>query len=203
LKTKAQLQFENAALLAQVQSLKGDRVRLVLLAQENEELKGVLGRKGEKETMTIAAVLAKPPQSLYDTLIIDGGTDHGFAVGDMVVAGGYIALGTIVEVSASVAKVKLYSMPGERLTVTLGAKNISIDAFGQGAGNFTAEVPRDALVVEGDLVTFPSINTKVVGQVSKTILRASDSFQSVYFRLPVNVSELRWVEVVRSAKSGK
>lgn len=197
LKTKGELELENAALTAEVANRQGDHVRVQLLAEENAELKNILGRENPKEHMTVAAVVARPPQSPYDTLVIDGGTQAGFSVGDTVVADGSIALGTISAVSSDTAKADLYSMPGGTMTVMLGPKNISTQASGRGGGNFIALVPRDAEVAKGDVVIFPGLSAKVLGEVSATIMRSSDTFKSVYFRIPVNISELRWVEVLK------
>ena len=66
---------------------------------------------------------------------------------------------------------------------------------GLGGGNFAAKLPRDVEVKEGDAAVVPSISTSVFGFVEKIELNPTDSFQKIIFKIPANLSELKWVTV--------
>jgi len=80
----------------------------------------------------------------------------------------------------------------------IGNNNIEKEAVGLGGENFKVEIPREIDVKEGDSIVIPSISTNVFGVVEKIEFKESDSFQNVLFKNSVNVSELKWVEVLLS-----
>lgn len=164
--------------------------------KENENLKAILGRDvGEKRIL--ASVMAKPNHSIYDTLLLDVGEQLGVTVGDQVLAGDF-ALGSIREVYANHSKATLLSSPGEVLPVLIGDSNIQGDALGRGAGNFIVKIPKEISIVTGDLIRLPGINPKFLGTVLDIEQTVTSTFQSIFFHLPVNINNLRWVEIVKS-----
>lgn len=166
------------------------------LQTENDNLKDLLGRKEIKQKTVLATVLVKPPQTPYDSLIIDIGSDNNIKIGDKVMANANIYIGEVSEVMPSSAKVTLYSTPGRRLSVIISASSVTAEAVGVGGGNFNIQLPREVEVKEGDVITIPSITTNVFGIVEKVNFKDTDSFQTVLFKSPVNISELGFVEVV-------
>ena len=166
------------------------------LQAENETLKDLLGRKEIKAKTVLAAVLVKPPQTPYDMLMIDVGNDYGVKVGDKVLASANVFIGEVSEVFEHSAKVTLYSTPGRKLAVALGVSAISVEAVGMGAGNFSIFIPREVEVKESDVIVIPSITTNVFGIVEKINYKDNDSFQTVLFKSPVNISELSFVEII-------
>jgi cell shape-determining protein MreC len=166
------------------------------LETENENLKDLLGRKDTAQKTILAAVLVKPPQTPYDSLIIDIGVNNNLKVGDKVMANANIYIGDVSEVLPSSAKVSLYSTPGRKLSVVINNSSVTAEAVGVGGGNFNILLPREIEVKEGDVITIPSITANVFGIVEKVNFKDKDSFQTVLFKSPVNVSELSFVEVV-------
>lgn len=166
------------------------------LQTENENLKDLLGRKDSKQKTVLASVLVKPPQTPYDLLTIDIGADQNIKVGDKVMANANVYIGEVSEVMPNLAKVTLYSTPGRKLSVVLGASSVTMEAVGIGGGNFNILVPREIEVKEGDVIVIPSITANVFGIVEKVNFKETDSFQTVLFKSPINVSELSFVEVV-------
>ncbi len=166
------------------------------LTAENESLKDLLGRKNINLNTTLASVLVKPPQIPYDLLIIDVGEDYGLKIGDKVIANANIYIGEVSEVYPHSAKIILYSTPGRKLSIVLGTNSVSAEAVGVGGGNFNIFLPREVEVKEGDIVVIPAINLNVFGIVEKVNFKETDSFQTVLFKSPVNISELRFVEVI-------
>lgn len=166
------------------------------LQNENDTLKDLLGRKTIKKNTVLGIVLVKPPQNLYDILTIDVGTDQGVKVGDKVIADANVYVGEVSEVYAKTAKVTLYSSPGQKMSVVLGTNSVSAEAVGLGGGNFSIFLPREVDVKEGDVIVIPSITPNVFGVIEKVSSQDKDSFQTILFKSPVNISELRYVEVI-------
>lgn len=168
------------------------------LQAENDTLKDLLGRKEIKNNTVLASVLVKPPQTPYDMLIIDIGDDYGLKIGDKVIANANIYIGEVSEVNARSAKVTLYSTPGRKMSVVLGLNSVTVEAVGIGGGNFNIFLPREVEVKEDDVIIIPAITSNVFGIVEKVNFKDKDSFQTVLFKSPVNISELSFVEVVKN-----
>jgi len=166
-----------------------------LLFEENIELKELLGRDVTEQTV-FATVLTKPNRSLYDTLIIDVGKNAGIVKGDKVLYGGTIVIGKIVEVLKNSSKVLLLSSPREVVDVIVGNNNIETLAYGRGGGVFELELPRDTEVKIGDVIAIPGIISRVLGTVEHIETKPSNPFKTILFKGPVNIFELKWVEVV-------
>jgi cell shape-determining protein MreC len=60
----------------------------------------------------MAGVLARPPESPYDTLVLSSGLDDGIALGMRVFGPGGVPIGTISQVTADFSRVTLFSSPG-------------------------------------------------------------------------------------------
>jgi rod shape-determining protein MreC len=198
LKSKNSLIAENYLLKEEIKRNENDVILLNLIKKENEDLKGVLGRKINNSNVILATVLVKPSFSSYDTLIIDVGEKDGVSVGDKVLAEGNVFIGYVSEVYSGTAKIVLYSSPNEKTNVLVGNNNIEKEAVGVGGGNFRLETPREIDIKEGDVVTIPSLSLNIFGIVEKVEYKDADSFQNIFFKNPVNISELKWVEVILS-----
>ncbi len=192
--SKSHLANENAALLNQVQEqaiLLADRN---VLLRENAELKEMYGRK-DTHTYVLAPVLTKPNKSLYDTLIVDTSNVVGVQPDQLVFANGNMLIGRVTEVYDKTTKITLFSSPGEKLEGMMGENNIAIELHGKGAGNFELRLPRDVEVVEGSDIIIPSISPQVIAVVNQAIGDPRDPFQKVLARSPVNIFELKWVQI--------
>lgn len=175
------------------------------ILDENLKIKEILGRKQEKTAMILAGILSKPNQSPYDTLVIDTGIKNGMLVGQKVFALGNVPIGRIAEVYANTAKVILYSSPGEKIEVVIGGKatttssSLGGDTFmqiiGRGAGNFEMILPRDFILEKGTEVVLPGIVPYIIGTVQTIISDPRDSFQKALLTSPVNIQELKFVQV--------
>ncbi len=164
-------------------------------------MKNMLGRKTTKANLVLAAVLEKPFLSPYDTLIVDAGSADGIARGDKVLADDASTyIGYISDVFDNQSKITLYSSPGEKVEVLIGTNSVLKEALGAGSGNFTVEMPREADVKEGDSIVIPSISPNVFGVVEKINFKEADSFQTVLFKNPINIAELKWVLVLAAPK---
>ncbi len=200
LASKHTLEEENRNLKIEIDELNTRMTDYNVLVSENAELKETLGRTGSAR-FTLAAVIQKPPHSLYDSLIIDGGEKLGFRVGQIVFANGATPIGVIEEVHATSALVKLYSAPSVALDARLSipgggaGSNIDVTITGRGGGNFTAIVPHDTDVVEGTTIVTKEIHPYVVAVFQKVTSDPRDPFKAFLLRAPVNMNELTFVQV--------
>ncbi len=168
------------------------------LVAENIRLKNMLNRSSHKEKdIVLGVVVSKPNKSVYDTLIIDVGNNYGIQKGDKVIAYGDVVIGFIEDVYDLSAKVILYSHGKEVNSAIIGIDNIPVEVIGRGGGNFEAKLPRDANVVVGDIVSIPDIDIKILGTVEYIQKEANDPFQVVFIKSPVNIYELKFVEIVK------
>ena len=198
--SKKDILLLNEKLQAEVTLLRVQFLSRKLLEQENVELKEILGRQLEETTSLLGVVLIKPSRSLYDTLIIDIGLRDGISKGDIVMAYGDVAIGRIDEVYNDSSRVKLFSSPGEEIDVLVGVSNIAATAEGVGNGNFLLKLPQGVDVAEGDIVSFPSLSPRLAGVVELIQVEPSGSFQQILFKSPINMHELKWIEVILSGE---
>lgn len=151
----------------------------------------------EDDNRVISTVISTSWRSPYDILVIDRGKDVGIRQGDLVVYAGSSAIGRIVEVYPSSAKIMLFSSPQEKeLAVLIGEALIPARSRGRGMGNFEAKMPQGSTVSVGSdvlLAEDPSIVLGVVGLVEE---KDSTLFMRVLFRTPFNIAEVRQVEVI-------
>lgn len=187
-------------LQAELVATKAKLEDVAVLRAENTELKRLLGRE-TSSSRVLAAVIARPPFSPYDTLMLDVGTQKGITEGDLVSAGGSTIIGRVSQVEEHASRVVLFSAPGEtqQALLTLSAKGgavVPLSLSGQGSGSFKAEVPSGTLASVGDLVVLAGIEPLFSARVEGLSEGGGESFLTLYLRMPVNAQELRFVEVL-------
>ncbi|MCE9549135.1 rod shape-determining protein MreC [Candidatus Nomurabacteria bacterium] len=195
LSSKRALFIENEQLKIQINSSAADVANYNSVVEENLELKEVLNRKKDTIDMVLANILAKPSQSLYDTLLVDVGSDNGVMEGNMVFAFGNIPVGKVSIVHGNSANVVLFSSSGEKTDAIISGRNIFIEAVGRGGSNFEIILPRDVILEKGNQIVLPGVSNYLLGVVEGVISDPRDSFQKVLFTSPVNIQELKFVEV--------
>lgn len=193
--SKRSLILENRRLDEELNKMKADLSVDKIIRKENENLKALLGRNVAERKTVLAAVLVRPSISPFDVIIIDAGIDKGVKAGNRVLYKDSFTIGEVEEIYDRSSKVKMYSSPGEKFLALVGERLVQVEAEGLGGGNFSAKLPRDIEVNEGDAAVVPSISTAIFGFVQKIELNPTDSFQKIIFKIPVNLSELQWVLV--------
>lgn len=196
---RAQLVKENQALEQEVASYEAQASSSKALADENAELKSLLGRPAGAQDLTLANVIKRPPGAGYDYLVVDIGAADGVSAGDEVYSDGIVPIGQIVEADPHTSKVELYSSAGTTYDVLIGADHVPAQAMGQGGGSFSASVSRDAGVAVGDEVIAPAISSSPLGAVSSVISDPAQPFARILFDASVNPYESRFVLVSKSA----
>lgn len=202
--SKNSLYLQNQKLQEEAKENEARMLNYNSVLSENENLKMILGRlpaqagKNEKINMVLSSILAKPNQSLYDTLVIDAGVKQGIKTGDTVFALGNIPVGRVALVYENSAKVILFSNVGERTQAIVSGPssgNVFVEIIGRGGGNFEMILPRDLVLQKGDRVVMPGINPYVLAVVETIISDPRDPFSKALLTSPVNIQELKFVEM--------
>ncbi len=194
---KETLLVENAALKSQLQADQAELVGFQVTADENSKLQSELSYLPNPTATIEARVLGGANESLNNTMIIDQGSDHGVAVGQLVTAQGTVGLGKVASVTSTTATIMLFSGPQFSGDLLMQSQNITVPAIGKGGGNFEIHIPREIKVTDGDLLAFPDMPDIAVGVVKSLIFDSRDPFQTVLASVPVNIQELSFVEVVK------
>ncbi len=171
---------------------------LAALKEENVALKKQ-SLVGVKETpLLLALVLATPPRSPYDTVILDAGREKGVAVGDEALWDG-VLVGEVSEVVAQTSTVSLFSTSGKKVSLVAihEGRSIPLEAEGQGGGSFLARLPRDVPIAEGDQVHMSERPLAVFGEVTALKRDESDPFIAVYVKSVAPFSGLRFLSLRR------
>ncbi len=200
----AALGQSRSALLIENKNLRDEnsQLKIKLLAKNNVEadntkLRAILGQSVAEIKPVVAQVIFLPNFVPYNNLLLDVGKNNGLRplkVGDLVVADNSVLIGRLAEVDATYSKVELLSV-ANNLAVVIGNKNVPAVAVGAGAGNFTITLPKDTPVFVGDRVTVPLLNNYLIGIVGQIEKVTSRPTQTVLVRTPVNLFQLKWLEI--------
>lgn len=193
--SKSSLVEENQNLKLKLKESNAFLLNYDSLFEENIKIKEILGRKEEKKDMLLSAILSKPNQSPYDTLVIDVGINDGIETGDLVFALGDLPIGRIFFTYPNSSKVVLFSNSGEKTEVVLTGQDVFMQIVGRGGGNFEMILPRDFILEKGSAVVLPGISSYVVAIVDTVLSDPRDSFTKVLLTSPVNIQELKFVQI--------
>ena len=192
--SKKSLVEENIALKEKLSSLETEILFLSMGRVQEDTLLELLGRKRKSDTV-VAAVLTRPPQTPYDVIIIDAGSNESLTVGSEVSLPEGPILGIISEIFPKSAKVKLFSAGGEETNAVLERDNVPVTLVGSGGGNFKLTLPRDIAIEKGDRILSPDITSHPLATVGEISVRPTDSFKEVLAKSPTNIFSLRFVFV--------
>jgi cell shape-determining protein MreC len=193
--SKKDVFLENEKLKNSAQELNIKLLNLHSLEKENLELKEILNRKKTNEEFVLGVVLSKPNKSIYDSLVLDIGSKDGIKEGALVFANGDVPIGRIDQIFESSSRVILFSTSGQINNVLLSPNNINVDMVGRGGGNFSVSLPRDLIIDSQAILKLPSVHSYFIGIFEKVISSDRDAFQDVLFTSPVNMQELKFVQV--------
>lgn len=188
------------ALLAEINGLqqelenqKGTQDVLAAIDRENEELRALLG--ATDASTILAGVIARPPMSPYDTVVIDKGASDGIVIGAPVYYGAGMVLGYVQSAYAHHSIITLFSSPDVTTTVYVFGPNIFTTARGEGGGVVRLSVPQGIHVAEGDVAVLPSITRGVLGTVYSVESVSTEPDQHAFVTLDVPLQSLRVVRV--------
>jgi cell shape-determining protein MreC len=165
------------------------------LSAKVADLTALLGSRTEAPPGIVAAVLARPPVSPYDELVLDAGEAEGVREGAAVYGNGGVPLGIVASVTAHAARVALYSAPGRETPALAGAARVPFTLVGAGAGAFTASVPRDAGVAVGDALYAGGAGSIPIGTVAAVDSDPSSPSAAIRIDPVANPFSITWVTV--------
>ncbi len=195
LESRQELVDQNFDLKGRVSSLELEVASLKISLEQERAFYALLGRApvgGE----VVASVVARPPQSPYDVILIDAGSREGVTEDARVYLPEGPALGLITEVFNSSAKVKLFSTAGEKLDAVLERGSVPVVLEGRGAGNFRLKIPREVEVFAGDKIVTGDTEFSLLAVVEVVNVNPTDAFQEVLARSPINIFSLRLVSII-------
>ena len=192
--SKKALVEENAMLQEKIYSLELRTLSSLNNSAQENMLLALAGRRPVPE-MIVSAVLTHPPQTPYDIIIIDAGSNERVVVGAEVFLPEGPALGSVSEVFSREAKVKLFSSAGEETNAILERDGVPVTLVGAGGGNFKLTLPRDIAVEIGDRILSPGIVPHLLAIVGEVDIRPTDSFKEVLAKSPANIFTIRFVFV--------
>jgi cell shape-determining protein MreC len=179
---------------------------LSALRQENAELQQLVGKRMmtddaalAAQNETVASVLMRPPQTPFDSLVINAGSDEGIAVGDQVYAFTDFPIGQIAEVGSRTAVVRLFSAPGNRIEVLIGSTTTAVIAEGKGGGNFFLKLPKVTEIEKGDIVMRTYLPPEALSTIESVDSAQGEAYTYAYFKLPVNIHTIVYVIVKKNS----
>ncbi|MES2931034.1 MAG: rod shape-determining protein MreC [Patescibacteria group bacterium] len=197
-RTKSSVFRENENLTQENARLQSTMLDYQILKNENDQLKALFNRIASPPSFILAAILAKPNRSPYDTLIVDGGNEADISEKARVYAEGNIPLGEVSRVYAQTALVTLYSNPGSVTEAVLEGSNASVELVGRGGGNFEMMIPLELSADKGSFVVLPNLTNEIIAIVEEIISSPTDPVKRVILRSPVNIQALQWVEIKKN-----
>ncbi|MBU6388502.1 rod shape-determining protein MreC [Patescibacteria group bacterium] len=169
------------------------------LANENQALLhkeasiGALAAPGGIAEGIIAGVVARPPASPYDTLVLSSGTNAGVAVGQEAFGEGGVPLGVVSSVLDDFSRVTLFSSPTVVMQGWVGRLHVPLAVFGSGAGTMRASLARSAGISVGDTVFTSGPGMLPVGSVVRIESDPSSPAVVLHIQPAVNLFSVAWV----------
>ncbi len=177
----------------EVAASQGVAATLAYITAENTELRNLLSASSSPQI--VAGVLARPPYTPYDTIVLDKGSEDGIVEYAPVYHGKGIALGYVHAVFPHMSYVTLFSSPGVESTVYIFGANLFTTAYGEGGGVVHLSVPQGVPLTRGDAVVLPSLHTGTLGTVDEIQSIATEPEQHAYVTLGVPLQSIRIVSV--------
>jgi cell shape-determining protein MreC len=188
-KSKNELQKVNSELIEQNQDFKIQLLTLESVQKENESLKNQLNFISPSIKTVVVKIFTRPPFSPYDTFVINSNDQ---IKKDQKVFYKKLLIGKVIETYSKTAVIKLYSSSGEKIPVQLS--NNEFEAEGQGNLSFKIKIPK-SLIVEKNTPVYSLETNSILGLVQNIYSDEASAFQDIYFRYPININDLDYVEV--------
>ncbi len=165
------------------------------LTQKIADLTALQGRSALPAESIVASVILRPPESPYDTFLVNTGSAVGVTLGMEAFGPGGVPLGLVTEVAEKSARVTLFSAPGMTTLGWVGTTKIPLTLIGRGAGVLDATVSRSAPITIGDIVYLPGPGALPVGSVVR--IDGNPAAPSVVLRIQnaLNLFSVMWVEL--------
>ena len=192
LETRADLMKDRERLMRENEALRAERA---ILAARATDLERLLGSRTERTSGILAGVLARPPVSPYDVLVVDQGSNAGVRIGATAYGPGGIPIGTVTNADARTARVTLYSHTGNVTEGWAGPTRIPVKLTGTGAGGFDAEIPGTAGALVGDQIYVPGPGALPIATITEVVTDPSSPSVVLHIQGMVNPFSITWVTI--------
>ncbi len=176
-----------------------EKLRLSLLDADSLESENLILRRelgfSRTEPAISAFVVASPPMIPLDTLMIGLGAEE-VSIGDLVVVGERIALGSVARIFGKKSDVVLNTFPGILSYGHNARTNESVEFVGVGGGVMESTMPINFDIEVGDQILLLRDRTYLLGVVNMIEEDATSGSKNILVSLPVGVSKLEVVSVV-------
>lgn len=188
------------------QNLEVANARLANLEQENAELRKQLNFFGRRNfTSVTAEVVGRNADSLEKMVIINVGEAMGVRLGQPVIAGDGILVGTIAKVEKNISMVRLINDNQSKIAATILNRDNSLGIVEGGYGlsikmNF---IPRNETVLIGDKIITSGLEQNIpkgllIGEVAIAENEAYQPFQQAVLTSAADLAKLFIVSVLTS-----
>lgn len=167
--------------------LERTRYQSVLYSELSKKLQDSRSGTSTNEYITVR-VVAYPPKSHYDTLVIGAGSADNVQVGDYAMIE-RMFIGVVSSVSTHTAVIQLNSSPGSARDARVGKPASVISVKGVGGGAFEASVPADVVTSIGENVE-DIVTGKTMGFIVERESKESDTAAILRIALPVTFSTI-------------
>ena len=168
------------------------------LANENQALvqkmKSISGLSTDARGI-IAGVVARPPESPYDTLVLSAGSNDGVILGMEAFGEGGVPLGVVSTVFASFSRVTLFSAPDVTINGWVGENNLPLIIKGTGGGTMTASIARSSNIVVGDTVFAPGPGMLPLGSIVRVDNETTSPSVTLRIMPSVNLFSIAWISL--------
>ena len=192
----------NTKLSLQNESLVNENTALAnenqALLQKDASLEALLGSPTSEKNMPseiLAGVVARPPETPYDTLVLAAGAQAGVALGQEVFGAGDVPIGVISTVFSDFSRATLFSSPGVRIAGWAGPTDIPLTITGSGAGTMNAKLPRSASIAVGDIIFGPGPGMFPIGKVTRIDSNPTSSAVTLRITPALDLFSVSWVTV--------
>jgi cell shape-determining protein MreC len=186
----SKLAAERDALVASNATLTEENATLSAKVSDLEDL---LGTEPSTAPGIIAGVLARPPETAYDTLVVGAGSSAGIVVGDVAYTQSSLPVGVVTAVSGGAARITLLSASNESTDAWVGATRVPVTLLGAGSGTFIAQASRAASTTVGDAVYVSGPGALPIGQVAAVSGDPSSPFITLEVQDSVDIFSLPYV----------
>lgn len=165
-----------------------------LAVEENTKLLQSLGLP-EQAIFARGRILARPPRTHYDTLLVGLESQTELESGDQAHIGG-VLVGEVHEQRGETAVIQLFSSPGTALDAHVGDPTAIVVLYGLGAGGFVFEVSKEVAIEKGSPV-FAAGGDALIGVVESIVDEPDRTDYRVYAASPIQLSDARAVEFTK------
>jgi rod shape-determining protein MreC len=192
--------------LNKTQNLEVANAKLEDLEKENAEIRKQLNFFHRRNFITVAAdVVGLSADSVEKMIIIDVGSSSGIKLGQPVIVGDGILVGTIAKVEKDISMVRLINDNQSKVAATVLNKDGSLGVVEGGYGlsvrmNF---IPRNEIIIVGDKIITSGLEQNIprdllIGEVAVAENEAYQPFQQAVLTTATDLSKLTIVSVLLS-----